>query len=147
MILKKPLIWWFAAIFGFFSPPGNAQVNLKAGYNISFLADPGVNQVISVFNESQPYTSSFDKFSWLHGFEGGLRFKGGPHAFELSYQIGYEQLKAKGVANRGMSPCFDKIWLAVHSGGLGYQVTSELFGGGADLQYQWYRTRVELVKA
>jgi hypothetical protein len=147
MIRKNPLILWLAAFFGFFSLPVNAQVNLKAGYNISFLSDPGVNQVIGLFSESQPYTSSFDKFSWLHGFEGGLRFKGGPHALEITYQIGYQQLKAKGDANGGTSPYLDKIWLAVHSGGIGYQATGELFGAGVDLQYQWYRTRVELENA
>lgn len=144
---KKPYVLLLAAFFGFFSPPVNAQVNLKAGYNISLVSDPGMNEVISLFSASQPYTSSFDKLGWIHGFEAGLRFKSDIHAFELSYQTGYQHLKAKGDLAGDAGEYTDKIKLAVHSGGIGYQVTGEVVGLGADLQYQLYNTRAELTQA
>jgi len=127
---------WLAAFFGFLLPPVNAQVNLKAGYNIS-LADPGLNQVVKAFSSSQNYTSPFNQLSWMHGFEAGLRFKADIHAFEVTYQNAYQRLQAKGDHNDGTGPYSDKIRLGIQSGAIGYQVTGEVFGMGTDLQYQW----------
>jgi hypothetical protein len=143
---RKAFVFLLAAFFGFLSSPVNAQVNLKAGYNISFLSDPGMNQVIQAFEDKQSYTSSYNTFSWLHGFETGLRFKTGIHAFELTYQNGYQILKAKGEVNGTSVPYTDKIKLSVQTGAIGYYVTGEIFGMGADVQYQWYRTKVELAE-
>lgn len=133
-----------AAFLGFLLPPVNAQVNLKAGYNISFVSDPGVNKVVEMFNGSQAYTSSFNKFSWMHGIELGFRFKAGIHAFEISYQNAYQLLQAKGELMDGSGSYRDKIRLGIQSGAIGYQVTGEVFGMGTDLQYQWYTTKVDL---
>jgi hypothetical protein len=144
---RKPFGLILAAFFGYFSPPVNAQFNLKAGYNISIVSDPGINDVIADFARTQPYTSSFSKFSWLHGFEAGLRFKSDVHAFEMTYQNGYQRLKADGDTNGGSEPYSDEISIAIHSGAVGYQVTGEVFGAGTDLQYQWYRTKVDLAQA
>jgi hypothetical protein len=132
-----------AAFFGFFSSPVNAQFNLKAGYNISFLSDPAINDIMDVFADSREYTSSFHSFGWMHGFEAGLRIKSDVHAFELTYQNGYQPLKAKGT-NADGTTYTDKIKLGVNSAAFGYQVAGDLWGFGADLQYQWYRTTVEL---
>lgn len=133
-----------AAFFGFLLSPVNAQVNLKAGYNISLLSDPGLDQVVEVFSGTQPYTTPFNKLSWMHGFEAGLRFKADVHAFEITYQNAYQPLHAKGDLNDGNGPYTDKIKLGIQSGAIGYQVTGDVFGIGTDLQYQWYTTRVEL---
>lgn len=136
-----------AAFFGLTLPPVNAQVNVKAGYNISLVADPGVNHVIETFNGSQSYTTAFNKFSWMHGIEIGVRFKTEIHAFEVSYQNAYQALKAKGDLNDGSGPFTDKIRLGIQSGAIGYQLTGEVFGVGTDLQYQWYISKVELNSA
>lgn len=134
-----------AAFFGFLLPPVNAQVNLKAGYNISLVSDPGLDQVVDAYSGSQPYSSPFNNLSWMHGFEAGLRFKADVHAFELTYQNAYQPLKAKGDFNNGNGPYTDKIKLGIQTGAIGYQVTGDVFGIGTDLQYQWYTTKVELV--
>lgn len=133
-----------AAFFGFLLPPVNAQVNLKAGYNISLVSDPGFNQVIEAFSVTQPYTAPFNKLSWMHGFEAGFRFKADVHAFELTYQNAYQPLKAKGDLSSGNDPYTDKIKMGIQTGAIGYQVTGEVFGLGTDLQYQWYTSKVEL---
>ena len=144
MNLRKTISFLLAAFFGSLSSPVNSQINLKAGYNISTVSDPGLDQVIETFSAIQPYTSSFKSLGWVHGFEAGLRFKSDIHALELTYQNGYQPLKAQGDHNDGTGPYTDKIKLGIQSGAIGYQVTGELFGMGTDLQYQWYTTRVEL---
>ncbi len=136
-----------AAFLGFLLPPVNAQVNLKAGYNISFVSDPGVNQVVETFNSSQTYISAFNKFSWMHGIELGFRFKADIHAFEISYQNAYQLLQAKDELIDGSGTYRDKIRLGIQSGAIGYQVTGDFFGIGTDLQYQWYTTKVDLESA
>ena len=134
-----------AAFYGFLLTPVNAQVNLKAGYNISLVSDPGLDQVVGAFSDTKPYSNPFNKLTWMHGFEAGLRFKADVHAFELTYQNAYQPLQAKGDLNDGNGPYTDKIKLGIQSGAFGYQVTGDVFGVGTDLQYQWYTTRVELV--
>ncbi len=133
-----------AAFFGFFSPPVNAQVNLKIGYNISFMSSPGLDQIILKHNATQTYTSAFKKLRWMHGFEAGLRYKADIHAFELTYQSAYQALKAKGDMNGGAQPYTDLMKFGIQSAAFGYQISGEYFGIGTDLQYQWYTTRVEL---
>jgi hypothetical protein len=121
MSRRKPFGLILAAFFGIILPM-NAQVNLKAGYNISIVSDPGLDQVIETFSLTQPYTSSYKNLGWVHGFE------------------------AQGDLNDGSGPYTDKIKLAIHSGAFGYQVTGDLFGMGTDLQFQWYSTKVDLAQ-
>jgi len=141
---KKTYVFFAAVFFGCLLTPLKAQVNLKAGYNISFLSDPGMNEVIQTFEDQQDYSSDYDKFSWLHGFETGLRVKSGVSAFEITYQNGYQRLRAKGDLNGGTMPFTDEIKISVQSAGIGYYASGEIFGMGTDVQYQWYRTKVEL---
>jgi hypothetical protein len=143
---KKSFFFLVSALFGLASPIAEAQVNLKAGYNISFMSDPGMNEVIQSFGDRQDYTKSFNKLTWLHGFETGIRYKTGVSAFELTYQNAYQQLKAKGDLNGGTMPYTDKIKVSIQSGGIGYYASGEVFGLGADFQFQWYRTKVELTE-
>jgi len=143
---KKTLVFFVATFIVFLAPLIKAQVNLKAGYNISFLSDPGMNEVIQTFEDQQDYTSGYDKLSWLHGFETGVRIKSGVSAIELTYQNGYQQLKAKGELNGGSMPYVEKIKISIQSAGFGYYASGELIGLGADIQYQWYRTKVELAE-
>jgi hypothetical protein len=133
-----------AAFFGFFSPPINAQFNLKSGYNLSFLSSPGLDEVIADFNKTQPYTKPMSNLDWVHGFELGARFKSGAHALELVYQGGYQVLNAEGDANGGSAPYKDKMRFSVQGAAIGYQVTGEVAGIGAELQYQWYTNKVDL---
>lgn len=135
-----------AACIGAGVQPVFAQVNLKAGYSIGLVSDKGLNSVIDQFNSTQTYTKGFNHLSWVHGVEVGLRFKSDIHAFELNYQGGYQRIKAKGDANGGTEPYTDKLRISVNSAGLGYNVTGEVFGMGAEAQYQWYQTRVELTQ-
>src|SRR6187402_2204048 len=127
---KKTLVFFVAAFIVFLAPPIKAQVNLKAGYNISFLSDPGMNEVIQTFEDQQDYKSGYDKLSWLHGFETGLRVKTGASAFELTYQNGYQQLKANGELNGGSLPYKEVIKISVQSAGFGYYASGEVFGMG-----------------
>jgi hypothetical protein len=129
------------AFFGCVSSPAFAQVNLKTGYNISMISTPGVNELIDAFNETQTYKSSFSNLSWMHGFEMGLRFKGGIHALELTYQGGYQILKAE--ENVAGTDYTDRLRFSIHSGAIGYQVGDGAFGVGTDVQYQWYKSKYE----
>jgi hypothetical protein len=79
--------------------------------------------------------------------ETGLRIKSHVHALELSYQGGYQRLRAKGNLNGGGERFIDRMTLGIHAVSLGYQATDGVFGLGADLQYQWYLTKVELAQA
>jgi hypothetical protein len=121
-----------------------AQINLKAGYNLSFLSDPGLNEVISTFSESQNYNRDFRKVGWLHGFETGIRFKSDIHAFEITYQSAYQALSAEGQLMPESTTYTDKINFSVNSLAAGYQVSGDMFGGGVDIQYQQYKSRVRL---
>ena len=140
---------WFRANFvlllafiGFLSSPLYAQVNLKTGYNFSVLSTPGLDRLVSSFNQSQSYSSSFSNLQWLHGFEAGLRFKRRVHALELTYQGAYQSFKATGQSVDGTAYT-DKLKYAVQSAAIGYQIGERLFGLGTDLQYQWYRVKFE----
>lgn len=125
--------------FGFFSPPAYAQVNLKTGYNFSILSTPELNRLISDFDKTQSYNKSFHELHWLHGFEGGLRYKKDIHAIELTYQGAGKGFKADGIAPGTTNAYSDKIKYAIQSIGLGYQLGQGAFGFGTDLQYQWYK--------
>lgn len=131
------------AFFGCFSSPVYAQVNLKTGYNISFLSIPGLDHLISEFNQSKAYNSPFSNLRWLHGFETGLRLKGGIHALELTYQGAYQSFKATGLTASMGDPYTDKLGFAIHSAAIGYQLGEGILGLGTDLQYQWYKAKYE----
>ncbi len=137
-------IFSLAVICSLCSQPLAAQFNLKAGYNISLVTDKGVNSVIDQFNSTQSYTRSFCHLTWAHGLEAGLRFKADVHAFELGYQGAYQVIKAKGETNGGAETYTDKLRFSINSASFGYNVTGDVFGMGADVQYQWYQTRAEL---
>jgi len=124
---------------GLFFSPANAQVNLKTGYNFSILSIPGVDQIVASYNETQPYSSPFKKLSWLHGLEAGLRYKADLHAVELTYQAAYQTLKATGKPSG--QEYTDKMKFAIHSLGIGYQVSDRVFGAGTDIQYQFYKVK------
>lgn len=143
----KALVFVFFTFFGFISSPVNAQINLKTGYNISFLSSPGLDGVIEVLNSVNTYSSPFPNLKWMHGIEAGLRFKSDIHALELTYQVGYQPLKAKGDPNDGSQSYTDVIRFNLHSAGIGYQATGPKYGFGTDIQYQWYRTHVEFERA
>ena len=137
-ILSLAVIWSLCLL------PLAAQVNLKAGYNFSLVSDPGLNSVIDQYNSTQTYTRSFGHFSWAHGLEAGLRFKADVHAFELAYMGAYEVIKAQGDLSGGAGTYTDKLRFSINSASFGYNVSGEVFGVGADVQYQWYRSRAEL---
>lgn len=136
------MAYLLAAFFGCFSLPGNAQFNLKTGYNISYISTPGLNDVISTYNASQTYNKSFPHLTWMHGIEAGLRYKFGAGAFEVTYQGAFQQLRAEDDIPGTKDTYSDRIKFGIHSAALGYQVAGQVFGFGTDLQYQWYRTKV-----
>lgn len=133
-----PILLW--VFFGCFYSPADAQINLKTGYNISFLSNSSLDQVIGMNNINRSYTKGFGRLRWMHGFEGGARFKTGMHSLEVTYQGAYQALKATGQTPDG--PYTDKLRFSIHSGALGYQVTDERWGAGIDLQYQFYKVKV-----
>ena len=126
------------AFFDFLSSAAYAQLNLKTGYSFSILSNPGLDQVISDFNQSQSYSSSISNLRWLQGFEVGLRYKAGIHALELTYQDVYNSLTAIGqTAGTGVA-YKDKLKFSVQSAAIGYQLGDGLIALGTDVQYQWY---------
>ena len=139
MNCPKAIVILLLAFFGFFSSPADAQVNLKTGYNFSILSDEGIDRIIADYNQTQPFSSPFGKLHWLHGFEVGLRFKADLHAFEITYQSSYQTLKAIGVSTN--QEYTDKLRFGIHAFALGYQAANRFIGLGADLQYQFYRTK------
>lgn len=123
----------------FFITPVSSQINVKTGYNFSVISSPGLDGIISGYNDQRNYTDDFRLIRWLHGFEAGVRFKTGMHALEATYQAGYQGLKATGQSVDGTF--IDKLKFAIHSGGIGYQVSDNIWGAGADIQYQFYKVR------
>jgi hypothetical protein len=144
MTFPKAILVLLAVFFGTISSPVNAQINLKTGYSISFLRDDAVDRAVLSFNEARDYLKEFKDLTWLHGFEAGLRFKSGIHAFEVSYLGGYKRLRANFTNPSGGDDLTDKIKFDVHGAGVGYQLSRDFLGAGIDLQYQWYVTRAEL---
>ncbi len=139
MSRQKAIFILLAAFFGCLSSPADAQVNLKTGYNFSILSNPGLDEVISIYNEVQGYSSTFKNLTWLHGFDVGLRMKSEIHALELNYQGVYKTLRAQ--SQSADQTLTDKMNFAVHSFGIGYQASGGIFGLGSDLQYQFYKTK------
>jgi len=139
MIRPKAIFILLVVFFGFFSSPADAQVNLKTGYNISFLSNPGFDQLITRYNQSQSYQTNFHRLRWMHGFEMGLRLKDDIHAVELTYQAAFQGLKGVGLV--GVEEYTDRLKLGIHSLALGYQASDKVFGAGVDLQYQLYKVR------
>lgn len=136
------MVLLLTAFFGCISLPGNAQFNLKTGYNISFISMPRLNDVVSMYNSSQTYTKSFPQLTWMHGIEAGLRYKFGAGALEVTYQGAFQQLRAEDDLPGTNESYSDRIKFGIHSGSFGYQVSGQIFGLGSDIQYQWYRTKV-----
>src|SRR5688572_12168725 len=96
MSCPKAKIALLLAFFGCFSSPADAQINLKTGYNLSFLSVSSLDNMLSEYNDSKGYSSGFNNLRWLHGFEGGIRFKSGLQAIEVNYQGAYQALNATG---------------------------------------------------
>ena len=117
MTYPKATLPLLVVFIGFFSSPADAQVNLKTGYNISFLSLPETERLITSYNELQDYTSDFKSLHWLHGIEAGLRYKADVHGIELTYQGAYQTLKSTGL--NGTEEYTDKMRVAVHSIALG----------------------------
>lgn len=140
MFRLKATFIMLVAFFGSFSLPAYAQVNLKTGYNFSILSNPGLDEVISVYNETQGYSSPFGNLKWMHGFDVGLRMKSDIHAFELDYQGAFRALRAKGQS--GDLTFTDKMNFTIHAFGIGYQASDGIFGIGSDMQYQFYKARI-----
>jgi hypothetical protein len=131
------------AFFGILSSQVYAQVNLKTGYNLSIISNPGLDRLIESFNQTQAYTSPFSNLRWLHGLEAGLRLKAGVHALEFTYQGAYKSFKANGINSSTDANYTDKMKYAVHSVAAGYQLGDGPFGLGIDLQNQWYKFKYE----
>lgn len=145
MTNPKAIAGLLAVFFGLFSSPNNAQVNVKTGYSISLVSDPAVNDILDQYNSFFNYTKELKNLKWMHGFEAGIRYKSGPHAFELSYMGAYRNFRGYFTNPNGGNDIYDKIGFDVHAGGLGYQVSDGFFGIGTDIQYQWYVTKGELI--
>lgn len=129
--------------FGFLPPPANAQINLKTGYSFSVLSTPALHRVVSSFNQSQSYISGFHDLDWLHGFEAGLRLKGGIHALELTYQGASKSFKATGLIPGSINKYTDKLRYSANSLAVGYQVGNGTLGMGTDLLFQFYKVKYE----
>lgn len=130
-------------LVGYLSSPINAQFNIKTGYNLSLLSDPGMNQAVHLFQNAE-YKTPFRDLSWLHGIEVGMRYRNHVQAIELSYQGGYQRLQALGTHVDNNANFTDKIRLTVHSACVGYQLTGDVVGVGAEWQFQWYQTKAEI---
>ena len=135
----KAIPFLLLALFGCFSSPADAQINLKTGYNFSVVSNSSLDDIIDAYNAVRSYESGFGNFDWVHGFEAGLRLKSDMHALEFTYQGGYQTLKA---TYPGMTETLtDRMKFGIHALALGYQVSDDIWGFGTDLQYQLYKTR------
>ncbi len=107
------------------------------------MSDDGMNRVVHFFDNPE-YTSAFHDFQWLHGIEVGMRYKNHVQALELSYQGAYQRLQATGTHVDNNVNFTDKIRVAIHSGCLGYHLSGDVVGAGAELQFQWYHTKANV---
>jgi hypothetical protein len=133
-----------AVFFGLFSSPINAQINIKAGYSFSLVHDEAIDLLIEEVNQAGTYDRDYKNLRWVHGFDIGVRFKSGPHAFEIGYLGGYRHLVAHINNPAGGDDLKDKLIFDTESFGLGYQLSDDHFGIGAELQYQFYYTKAKL---
>lgn len=144
MTFPKAIPGLMAIFFGFFSLPGNAQVNVKAGYSFSLVHDDAIDQLVDEVNQAGTYDRDYKNLRWLHGFDFGLRFKSGLHALEIGYLGAYRHLVAHTNDPTGGNDIKDKLIFDTESACLGYQLSDEHFGLGVELQYQWYITKAKL---
>lgn len=143
MVCLRAIIILLLAFFGFSPSPANAQINLKTGYSFSVLSTPALHRVVSSFNQSQSYISRFHDLDWLHGFEAGLRLKGGIHALELTYQGASKSFKATGLIPGSINKYTDKLRYSANSLAVGYQLGNGVLGMGTDLLFQIYKVKYE----
>jgi len=141
---KKAISGLIAVFLGFLSFSANAQINVKAGYSFSLVHDDAIDQLVDEVNQANDYEHDFKHLRWVHGFDFGLRFKSGSHALELSYLGGYRHLLGTNPNPGGGSDIKDKLIFDTESFGLGYQLSDDHFGLGAELQYQFYYTKAKL---
>jgi len=146
MTCSKAIFWLLVLFLGMCSLSIQGQVNIKAGYSFSLVADKAVDDLIKELNQGGTYSRDYKNLGWLHGFDVGLRFKSGPNALEISYLGAYRHLTAHTLNPAGGSDFIDKLVFDVQSAGLGYQLADEKFGLGVDVQYQWYVTRAKLTQ-
>ncbi|HJW29836.1 MAG TPA: hypothetical protein VJ508_11425 [Saprospiraceae bacterium] len=144
MNLPKAIAGLLVVLTGISPRPLNAQINLKTGYNISFLSQHGLNDLLHAWNSTAQYTDEFHNLTWLHGFEAGLRYKTSIHAFELTYLGGYQKLNASGISPTDQSTFKDKINIAINETGLGYSISGGVIGLGAEVHYQWYKSKATI---
>lgn len=144
MTFPKAIAGLLTVIFGFFSLSISAQVNVKAGYSFSLVSDDNIDQLIREVNQAGDYDRDYKNLRWVHGFDVGVRFKSGAHALELGYLGGYRHLIAHINNPAGGNDLKDKLIFDTQAACMGYQLSDEHFGIGAELQYQWYITKAKL---
>lgn len=140
---RRAILWLLPVFFGFLSSPVNAQINLKTGYQFSISPMAPMYEAASAFAKPD-HTKAFRKANWLHGFDAGIRFKGDIHAFEISWQGARQVFTAQGTVPPDQTSFQDKIIFSANALCLGYQISSNGFGIGAEIQYQWYRSKASL---
>lgn len=143
--IKSALV--LAVMTGGVSPAIHAQINLKTGYHINYVDDPGLDHLIDRINEVMEYTDIVPQLWWMHGIEAGLRLKTDIHAFEISYQAAYQSLKGRAPLADGSGNFRDLYRFGIHNVGAGYQISGPKFGVGVDYQFQWYRTKINLASS
>lgn len=131
-------------MIGVLSPAIHAQINLKTGYHVNYLNDPGLDILVDEINQVKAYSDKVPQLWWMHGIEAGLRLKTDIHAFEITYQAAYQSLKGRGPSPDGNGNYRDLYRFGIHSAGIGYQISGPKFGMGVDYLFQWYRTKVNL---
>ena len=146
MTIPRAIHGLLALFFGILSLVVDAQVNLKTGYSISLNSDEAIDNIIAEHNQSTINSEKFKNLRWMHGFDTGLRYKSGPNAFELSYLGAYRHLRAEYPNPLGGNQLVDKLKFDVHSAGFSYQLSEGYFGGGVEIQYQWYVTKATLTQ-
>jgi|GEM_PF-1241750 len=144
MTFHKAVTCLLVLFFGILSLPIIGQINIKAGYSFSLVHDDAIDQLVDEVNQANDYEHNLKNLRWMHGFDVGLRFKSGPHALELSYLGGYRHLLGTNPNPGGGSDIKDKLIFDTESFGLGYQLSDNHFGMGAELQYQFYYTKAKL---
>ncbi len=143
MVCLRAIFILLLAFFGLSPSPAYAQINLKTGYSFSVLSTPALHRVVSSFNQSQSYISGFHDLDWVHGFEAGLRLKGGIHALELTYQGASKSFKATGLIPGSINKYTDRLRYSANSLAVGYQLSNGTLGMGTDLLFQFYKVKYE----
>lgn len=75
-----------------------AQLNIKVGYTVTYTNPSVTNAILNDYNSANEFlTDGFNELHYLHGMQGGLRYRIDDVAFEATWHNKYNTLRSSGL--------------------------------------------------